>query len=125
MQRRNRSSAEGYINVRVQIPIRKAEGHQRWLDSKTARCFELGPYRLLVPTTSRATVYRKKLLSAGYLPIPVNGKAPAIQGWSDIQATDALLDRWADQYASATNTGIITAYTPAIDGSRADFFVRR
>ena len=63
----------------------------------------------------RATVYRKKLLAAGYLPIPVNGKAPAIQGWSDIQATDALIDRWADQYSSATNTGIITADTPAID----------
>jgi hypothetical protein len=63
----------------------------------------------------RATVYRKKLLAAGYLPIPVNGKAPPIQGWSDIQATDALIDRWADQYASATNTGIITANTPAID----------
>jgi Bifunctional DNA primase/polymerase, N-terminal len=63
----------------------------------------------------RATVYRKKLLAAGYLPIPVNGKAPAIQGWSDIQATDALIDRWADQYASAINTGTITADTPAID----------
>jgi hypothetical protein len=63
----------------------------------------------------RATVYRKKLLAAGYLPIPVNGKVPPIQGWSDIQATDALIDRWADQYASATNTGIITANTPAID----------
>jgi hypothetical protein len=37
----------------------------------------------------RATVNRKKLLAAGYLPIPVNGKAPAIQGWSDIRATDA------------------------------------
>jgi hypothetical protein len=63
----------------------------------------------------RATAYRKKLLAAGYLPIPVNGKAPPIQGWSDIQATDALIDRWAEQYASASNTGIITAYTPAID----------
>ena len=63
----------------------------------------------------RATVYRKKLLAAGYLPIPVNGKTPPIQGWSDIQATDALIDRWADQYAIASNTGIITAYTPAID----------
>jgi hypothetical protein len=63
----------------------------------------------------RATVYRKKLLAAGYLPIPVNGKAPAIQGWSDIRATGPLIDRWADQYPSATNTGIITADTPAID----------
>ena len=57
----------------------------------------------------RATVYRKKLLAAGYLPIPVNGKAPPIQGWSDIQATNGLIDRWADQYPIATNTGIITA----------------
>ena len=71
----------------------------------------------------RATVYRKKLLAAGYLPIPVNGKAPPIQGWSDIQATDGLIDRWADQYPSATNTGIITAYTPAIDIDVLDFAV--
>jgi hypothetical protein len=34
---------------------------------------------------------------------------------SCLQATDVLIDRWADQYASATNTGIITANTPAID----------
>jgi hypothetical protein len=63
----------------------------------------------------RATVCRKQLLAAGYLPIPVNGKAPPIQGWSDIQATDALIERWATQYATAMNTGIICINTPAID----------
>ena len=63
----------------------------------------------------RATAYRKRLLAAGYLPIPVNGKAPPIEGWPDIEATNVLIDRWATKYADATNTGIITAATPAID----------
>ena len=63
----------------------------------------------------RATAYRKRLLAAGYLPLPVNGKAPPIKGWPDIEATDVLIDRWANEYADATNTGIITHRTPAID----------
>ena len=63
----------------------------------------------------RATTYRKCLLAAGYRPIPVNGKAPPIEGWGDIQATNALIDKWATKYPDATNTGIITAATPAID----------
>jgi hypothetical protein len=37
----------------------------------------------------RATACRKRLVAAGYLPIPVNGKAPPIKGWPDIEATDA------------------------------------
>ena len=63
----------------------------------------------------RATTTRKHLLVASYRPIPVVGKEPPLKGWSDITATDALIDRWATQYAGATNTGIITADTPAID----------
>ena len=63
----------------------------------------------------RATAYRKHLLAAGYRPLPVNGKAPPIKGWPDIEATDVLIDRWANEYADATNTGIITHRTPAID----------
>src|SRR5271169_1210684 len=63
----------------------------------------------------RATACRKRLVAAGYRPIPVNGKAPPIKGWPDIEATDALIDRWANEYADATNTGIITHRTPAID----------
>jgi hypothetical protein len=63
----------------------------------------------------RATAYRKRLLAAGYLPLPVNGKAPPIKGWPDIEATDVLIDKWAYEYADATNTGIITHSTPAVD----------
>jgi Bifunctional DNA primase/polymerase, N-terminal len=62
-----------------------------------------------------ATACRKRLLAAGYLPIPVNGKAPTIAGWQDIQATDALINTWAEKYDNATNTGILTRNTPAID----------
>ena len=63
----------------------------------------------------RATAYRKRLLAAGYLPLPVNGKVPPIKGWPDIEATDVLIDRWANEYADATNTGTITHRTPAVD----------
>ena len=49
------------------------------------------------------------------LPLPVNGKAPPIKGWPDIEATDALIDAGQIEYADATNTGIITHRTPAID----------
>ena len=37
------------------------------------------------------------------------------QSWPDIEATDVLIDRWANEYTDATNTGIITHRTPAID----------
>ena len=63
----------------------------------------------------RATACRKRLLAAGYLPLPVNGKVPPIKGWTDVEATDVLIDRWANEYADATNTGIITHRTPAVD----------
>jgi hypothetical protein len=63
----------------------------------------------------RATAFRKRLLASGYLPLPVNGKAPPIPGWQDIQATNILIDKWAYEYAEATNTGILTRTTPAID----------
>jgi hypothetical protein len=64
---------------------------------------------------ARATAYRKRLLVAGYLPIPVNGKAPPIPGWQDIQATDVLIAGWADKYADATNTGILTRTAAPVD----------
>jgi hypothetical protein len=62
-----------------------------------------------------ATVYRKCLRAAGYSPLPVNGKAPPIPGWQDIAATDDIIITWEDKYPNATNTGILTGNTPAID----------
>ena len=59
-----------------------------------------------------ATACRKRLLAAGYLPLPVNGKAPPIAGWQDIEATNTIIDRWTRyEYADATNTGILTRTT--------------
>src|SRR5262249_26019712 len=63
----------------------------------------------------RIADYRKQLLAAGYQPLPCNGKAPPIKGWSDIQATDKIISNWNDQYPDALNTGILTRFTPAID----------
>jgi hypothetical protein len=63
----------------------------------------------------RATLYRKRLLAAGYWPIPVNGKAPPIAGWQDIEATNSIVSTWEHKYADATNTGILTRDIPAID----------
>jgi hypothetical protein len=62
----------------------------------------------------RATQCRKRLLAAGYWPLPVNGKAPPIAGWQDMHATDKIVGTW-EQYADATNSGILTRETPGID----------
>jgi hypothetical protein len=62
-----------------------------------------------------ATVYRKRLLDAGYSPLPVNGKAPPIPGWQDIAPTDDIMSNWEHKYPDAMNTGILTRNTPAID----------
>ena len=63
----------------------------------------------------RATTLRKRLLAAGYLPLPVNGKAPPIAGWQDIKATNKIIDTWENRYADATNTGTLTRTIPTID----------
>jgi hypothetical protein len=63
----------------------------------------------------RATADRKRLLAAGFMPLPCNGKAPPIAGWQDIVATGKLIDVWERRYPDATNTGVLTDISPAID----------
>jgi hypothetical protein len=63
----------------------------------------------------RATACRQRLLAAGYRPLPVNGKVPAIDGWTDIEPTAAIIATWESRYADAFSTGILTETTPAID----------
>ena len=63
----------------------------------------------------RATACRRRLLAAGYSPLPVNGKAPPIPGWQDTAATNDIISTWEDKYPDATNTGVLTSNTPAID----------
>lgn len=65
-------------------------------------------------TMERATACRRRLLAAGYWPLPVNGKAPPIAGWQQIHATDKIVGTW-EQYVDATNSGVLTRETPGID----------
>jgi hypothetical protein len=63
----------------------------------------------------RATAQRKSLLAAGYVPIPINGKAPIIPEWQRQQPTAGDVDKWPQLYPSAVNTGILTRITPTVD----------
>jgi AAA domain-containing protein/bifunctional DNA primase/polymerase-like protein len=63
----------------------------------------------------RVAAYRKGLLAAGYSPLPVNGKAPPLDGWQKTCATDKLISYWIHQYPDALSTGILTRNTPAVD----------
>lgn len=63
----------------------------------------------------RATAQRKLLLAAGYVPIPINGKAPIIPEWQKQQPTAGDVDKWPKLYPYAFNTGILTRITPTVD----------
>jgi Bifunctional DNA primase/polymerase, N-terminal len=63
----------------------------------------------------RVAAQRKRLLAAGYLPLPINGKVPPITGWQDIVATPAIIDRWTNLWPESMSTGLLTRTTPAID----------
>src|SRR6266478_5960144 len=56
----------------------------------------------------RATAVRKQLLGAGFLPLPAIGKVVLLLGWSDIAATDKIIDRWARDHEDTLSTGIRT-----------------
>jgi Protein of unknown function (DUF3987)/Bifunctional DNA primase/polymerase, N-terminal len=63
----------------------------------------------------RAVAVRKRLLRAGFLPIPCIGKTIKIENWPNIVATEADIDAWFSRYPDAMNTGLLTRITPAID----------
>ena len=62
-----------------------------------------------------ATMQRKRLLQAGYSPIPTEGKKPPIAGWQNLDAGEGDIDSWFHQYPQALNTGVLTRTTPAVD----------
>ena len=63
----------------------------------------------------RVTATRKSLLAAGYNLTPTNGKRPFLDGWQNIQTTEAEIERWAREYPDALNTGLQTRNTPGVD----------
>jgi hypothetical protein len=62
-----------------------------------------------------ATAARKRLLLAGFNPIPTNGKKPPMAGWPDTIATDSTIESWDKLFPDALNTGVLTRTTPAVD----------
>ena len=63
----------------------------------------------------RITAYRKGLLAAGYMPLPVAGKRVRLEDWSNIVATNELISRWAQEWPDHTNTGVLTRTVPFVD----------
>lgn len=63
-----------------------------------------------------ATNTRRSLKAAGYQPIPLTGKRPAMDQWS--KKTDTNFDEirlWEVVYPWSTDTGILTQRTPTLD----------
>lgn len=63
----------------------------------------------------KITAYRKRLLAAGYWPVPVNGKKVLLDDWINARATPAIIDTWAVTRADHLSTGILTGDTPFVD----------
>ena len=59
---------------------------------------------------------RIDLLRAGYSPLPADGKKPVLAAWPSKHDTNqGEIELWDKRYPDATNTGVLTKFTPAID----------
>jgi hypothetical protein len=59
---------------------------------------------------------RQALVDHGYVPIPVKGKIPSFKSWQNVDnVSAAMLDAWGKNWPAATNTGILTKFTPTLD----------
>jgi hypothetical protein len=66
--------------------------------------------------TATATERRVRLLSAGYAPLPINGKRPPFEDWTkktDITASE--IKAWETGYPYARSDGLLTRRMPAFD----------
>ncbi|HEY2243484.1 MAG TPA: AAA family ATPase [Xanthobacteraceae bacterium] len=62
------------------------------------------------------TKRRRRLVSAGFQPIPLTGKRPAMDQWSKKTETNFTeIGLWEKVYPWSTNTGILTQRTPTLD----------
>lgn len=60
--------------------------------------------------------HRKMLRNAGYKPIPISGKIPALVGWQkQFNCSDRDIEAWEEACPHATNTGLLTATMPTFD----------
>ena len=62
---------------------------------------------------------RSRLRAAGFHPIPLRGKRPDMKKgwqWQTLgDASDVQIEMWGRSFPDATNTGILTKFSPAID----------
>jgi hypothetical protein len=59
---------------------------------------------------------RQALVDQGYTPIPVIGKEPPFKKWQKVEnVSHSMLEAWGKNFPRATNTGILTKYTPTLD----------
>ena len=63
----------------------------------------------------RIAAYRKQLLAAGYSPLPANGKKVLLEDWTNIRATDEMIDTWGHTRPDHLNTSVLTRDTPFVD----------
>jgi hypothetical protein len=73
-----------------------------------------------------AKALRQQLRDAGYIPLPLFGKAPpqygknnsrkGLGGWQKLEnVTDEMIDGWSRDWPDATNTGCLTRTMPTLD----------
>jgi hypothetical protein len=59
---------------------------------------------------------RQALVDHGFVPIPLIGKAPPFKSWQNVvNVSRAMLEGWGRNYPRASNTGILTKFTPTLD----------
>jgi hypothetical protein len=59
---------------------------------------------------------RQALVDRGYVPIPVEGKVPPFEKWQKVEnVTLKMLEGWRRNWPRASNTGILTKFTPTLD----------
>jgi len=63
---------------------------------------------------------RQALLENGYEPIPLNGKRPVLDQWQNSRPTSQDIATWERTHPTATNTGILTRFVPAVDDDVLD-----
>jgi len=61
------------------------------------------------------TALRHQLLTAGYCPLPLRGKAPCQKNWQLIEPSREDIDDWPLHFSDATNTGLLTRLMPTLD----------
>ena len=65
---------------------------------------------------SDPTAFRRRVLAAGFSPLPLIGKRPVFDDWQKrLDVTEHEIEVWSRTAPAATNTGILTARVPALD----------